>query len=152
MTELSLSLLQFQWQYEGQSCYGIHEISSSEAIPGQFMRTRHFPLIPSLPRMFTTPPALYLSITATNLTVQKTSRIPQFIKMFQLKNRIRMEQNNHKFHADARGPSVRLSGNNGTACRLQPRGSYNGGMVFSNQFRFNILSDSDKAFNMQLEK
>ena len=71
MTELSLSLLQFQWQYEGQSCYRIHEISSSEAIPGQSMRTRHFPLIPSLPRMFTTPPALYLSITATNLTVQK---------------------------------------------------------------------------------
>ena len=54
-----------------------------------------------------------------------------------------MEQNNHKFHADARGPSVRLSGNNGTACRLQPRGSYNGGMVFSNQFRFNIQSGSD---------
>jgi len=59
MTELYLSLLQFQWQYEGQSCYGIHEISSSEAIPGQFMRTRHFPLIPSLPRLCLRRPLLY---------------------------------------------------------------------------------------------
>ena len=37
------------------------------------------------------------------------------------------------FHASARGPSVRLSADNMTACRLQPRAGYNGGMVFASE-------------------
>ena len=36
-----------------------------------------------------------------------------------------------RFHETARGPYVRLSDNNRMACRLLPRSSYNGGMVFS---------------------
>ena len=38
-----------------------------------------------------------------------------------------------QFHETARGPYVRLSDNNRSACRLLPRSSYNGGMVFSSE-------------------